>query len=62
MESGQTKTATLLVGIRLADALGVDVRYIALGDGKVSRTKPLTDRFNDFERRLAVVERHLKIG
>lgn len=36
MESGQTKTASLPVGIRMAEILGVNARYLALGEGPVT--------------------------
>jgi transcriptional regulator with XRE-family HTH domain len=56
MESGQTKSASLLIGIRLADALDVDVRYLAVGEGQDVGANSLTDRVSALERRLASVE------
>ncbi len=53
LESGRTSDARLADGVRLADALGVDARYLAFGEGE--------DRTVDLERRIAVVERTLAI-
>jgi transcriptional regulator with XRE-family HTH domain len=53
METGNVKSPGLLLGIRLADALGVDPRYLAFGED------PVRTRLDEVERRLAVVERRL---
>jgi transcriptional regulator with XRE-family HTH domain len=60
MESGQTRFASFPVGVRLADALGVDPRYLALGDeGASSAAKPI-DRLSALENRLARLETSAK--
>lgn len=47
MESGQTKSASFQVGIKLAKVLGVDAGYLALGD----RAGNLTERVAGLEDR-----------
>ena len=70
MESGQTKHASLLTGVRIAEALGVTPAYLAFGesdgtDDPAVAGKPLvvpvdtTRRWDEVERRLARVERRL---
>lgn len=52
LEDGSTTYAAFAIGVRLADALGVDARWLALG------THALTaQRFEDLEQRLTAVER-----
>ena len=60
IESGQTKSASLLAGIRLAKLLGVSAEYLATGtesraddDGLL---RVLLDRLDNHERRLAAME------
>ncbi len=53
METGNVKSPGLLLGIRLADALGVDPHFLAFGED------PVKTRLDEVERRLAVVERRL---
>jgi transcriptional regulator with XRE-family HTH domain len=53
LESGRTSDARLADGVRLADALGVDARYLAFGEGE--------DRTANLERRIDLVERVLAI-
>jgi transcriptional regulator with XRE-family HTH domain len=72
MESGQTKSASLVVGLYLADVLGVDVRYLALGEdasgapaskGVVSsaeRVTALETRIAALEKRVAALEKRSK--
>lgn len=65
MESGQTKNASLVVGLRLADVLGVDVRYLALGEGAAGARVadvPVTlpERITVLEKRVAAVEKRLR--
>jgi transcriptional regulator with XRE-family HTH domain len=62
MESGQTKSASLVVGLHLADVLGVDVRYLALGEdagGRSSAKAPQTvsERVTALEKRVAALEK-----
>ncbi len=54
LETGESKGPSFVVGVRLADALGVDVHYLAFGEG-VS----LAGRLTELERRMAAFERHL---
>lgn len=60
MESGQTKSASLVVGLRLAEALDVDVRYLALGsdEGKASRT--LSERVSELEKSVALLAKKIR--
>jgi transcriptional regulator with XRE-family HTH domain len=60
MESGQTKSASLLVGLRLAEALDVDVRYLALGDGAESAGTSLSDRVVALEKKVKAMEKRLR--
>lgn len=58
MESGQTKSASLLVGIKLAGVLGVTVTYLATGREKIPETEsPSPDR--SILERLERLERHV---
>ncbi len=60
MESGQTKGASLVVGLRLAKMLGVTPEYLAHGtegsaeDQGVLRV--ILGRLDDHERRLGIME------
>ncbi len=54
LEIGRTRDARLADGMRLADALGVDVRYLAFGEGEDPRS--------DVERRLAAIEQRVGIA
>jgi transcriptional regulator with XRE-family HTH domain len=54
IENGSTKMPNFVLGVRMADALNVDPRYLALGEGE-----SMTERFDVIERRLATIERHL---
>ncbi len=60
MEGGQTKGATLVVGLRLAKLLGVTPDYLATGaECGADNAGPLRvvlSRIEDHERRLAAVE------
>ncbi len=40
MEKGQTKSASFIVGVRLAKKLGVTAEYLALGTGVSSEKEP----------------------
>jgi len=65
MESGQTKNASLVVGLRLAEVLGVDVRYLALGedaDGRpaTKNRKSVAERVTAVERRVATLEKRVR--
>ncbi len=40
MEKGQTKSASFVVGVRLAKKLGVTAEYLALGTGAASEKEP----------------------
>jgi transcriptional regulator with XRE-family HTH domain len=60
MESGQTKSASLLVGIKLAGVLGVTVTYLATGREKIPETEsPSPDRSAPILERLERLERHV---
>jgi transcriptional regulator with XRE-family HTH domain len=52
LEAGDAKTPSLLLGVRLADALHVEVRFLALGEGST-----VAQRFDALERRLDKLER-----
>ena len=54
LESGQTKSPSFVVGVRLADQLSVDPFFLALG----SRAT-LNERMDIFDRRLARLEQRL---
>jgi transcriptional regulator with XRE-family HTH domain len=47
IESGDSKSPSFIVGVRLAEALGVTARYLAFGDGP------------DLETRVLAIERRL---
>ena len=51
LEGGTIASPSLTLGIRLADALHVEVRFLAIGEG--SRA---ADRFDAIERRLDEIE------
>jgi transcriptional regulator with XRE-family HTH domain len=55
IESGRTKFPSFVIGLRLADALGVDPYWFALGDHAT-----LTERMDIFDRRLARLERRIE--
>lgn len=63
LESGATKGATLVVGLRLAKLLGVTPDYLATGaEGSAHDAGPLRvvlARLDDHERRLVEAERRL---
>jgi len=65
MESGQTKSASLVVGLRIADTLGVNVRYLALGEGAEGGRSSgvpttLSERVAALEKRVASIEKRLR--
>ena len=76
MESGQTKIASLIVGLRLADFLGVTAWFLATGSdaapgtgsrspeepAQVSRVEVLHVRVNALDRRVKVLEAQLPPG
>ena len=55
MESGQTRIASFPVGVRLAEALGVEPSYLAFGDVKKEPTT-FADRFAALEERVSRLE------
>jgi transcriptional regulator with XRE-family HTH domain len=55
LETGQTKSPSFVVGVRLADRLSVDPFYLALGDRAT-----LTERMDIFERRLTRLEQRVE--
>lgn len=52
LEAGNVKSPSFLLGLRLADQLNVDPRYLALGAGS-----SMTERLDVLERRVTKVER-----
>jgi transcriptional regulator with XRE-family HTH domain len=56
LETGRTKEPRLGDGMRLADALGADVRYLAFGEGDPPPRAP------DLAERVAAIERRLGLG
>ena len=60
MESGQTKGASLIVGLRLAKMLGVSPEYLAFGtEGSADDQgliRVILGRLDDHERRLGALE------
>ncbi len=66
IETGQTKNATLQVGIRLAKLLGVSAEYLATGteDGtqETGVQRVVLDRLDDMERRIRLVERRAGVA
>jgi transcriptional regulator with XRE-family HTH domain len=56
LENGRTREPRLGDGMRLADALGVDPRYLAFGEGDPPPRAP------DLAERVAAIERRLGIG
>jgi transcriptional regulator with XRE-family HTH domain len=65
MESGQSKSPSFAVGIKLAHALGVTPEYLAFGeDGLTGLAGPKmvqTDSVTVLERRIASVDRRVAI-
>lgn len=64
VEGGQSKSVSLAAGVRLAAVLGVEVRYIAFGDGdgtEENRTaRPLPpSRVEQVEAQVAAIETRL---
>ena len=60
MESGQTKSASFLIGLKLADVLGVTPAFLATGHEKLSETgSPSPDRSASILERLERLERHI---
>ena len=58
MESGQTRFASFPVGVRLAEALNVPPRYLALGDDDNEPPIPRPiDRYAALERRVIRLEK-----
>jgi transcriptional regulator with XRE-family HTH domain len=63
LETGRTREPRLGDGMRLADALGTDARYLAFGDGEPPTVpSELSQRVTVIERRLGVVELRVGIG
>jgi transcriptional regulator with XRE-family HTH domain len=60
MEGGQTKGASLVVGLRLAKLLSVSPDYLASGtertDDDTGLTRTILSRLNDHERRIIQAE------
>ncbi|MBV8299551.1 MAG: helix-turn-helix transcriptional regulator [Candidatus Eremiobacteraeota bacterium] len=54
LESGQTKSPSFVVGLRLANQLSVDPFYLALG-----ASATLNERMDVFDRRLARLEQRV---
>jgi transcriptional regulator with XRE-family HTH domain len=54
IENGSVKQPSFRLGIRLADALNVDPRWLALGDGESA-----TERYDALERRVTKLERQM---
>jgi transcriptional regulator with XRE-family HTH domain len=56
LESGNVKSPNFLLGIRLADVLRVDARYLATGEGSIAETlDALSSRVAKIEQRLAAI-------
>jgi transcriptional regulator with XRE-family HTH domain len=57
LESGSVKSPSFLLGIRMADQLNVDPRYLALGEGLsvAARFEALEHRVDKLERRVASI-------
>jgi transcriptional regulator with XRE-family HTH domain len=57
LETGNVKSPNFLLGIRLADQLKVDPRYLALGEGLgvAARFESLEHRVEKLERRVAAI-------
>jgi transcriptional regulator with XRE-family HTH domain len=55
LETGRTREPRLADGMRLADALGADPRYLVFGEGDPPPRTP------DLVERVAAIERHLGI-
>jgi transcriptional regulator with XRE-family HTH domain len=58
MESGQTKSASFLVGLKLADVLGVSAVYLAIGRENLWETGSPSPQLSVLER-LDRLERHM---
>lgn len=54
LESGKVKAPNLLLGIRLAEQLKVEARYLALGEGP-----SIGERIDTIEQRLTKIEKRL---
>ncbi|MDB5069589.1 MAG: hypothetical protein JWM87_700 [Candidatus Eremiobacteraeota bacterium] len=54
IEAGQIKNPSMVLGVRIANALGIDPLHLALGEHS-----SLNERFDDLDRRLRKVERRL---
>jgi transcriptional regulator with XRE-family HTH domain len=52
IENGSVKMPNMALGVRMADALNVDPRYLAFGEGEST-----SERFDMIERRLTQLER-----
>jgi transcriptional regulator with XRE-family HTH domain len=63
LEAGQTKSVSLLVGLRIAKSLGVSPEYLASGTEPAESVEPavspIIGRLDDHERRLTVLEARL---
>jgi transcriptional regulator with XRE-family HTH domain len=63
LEAGQTKSVSLLVGLRIAKSLDVSPEYLATGEGPKESGEPamtpVAGRLDDHERRLTVLEARL---
>ena len=60
MESGQTKSASFLIGLKLAEVLGVTATFLATGRETLSETGSLApDRSVSMLERLERLERHI---
>ena len=56
VESGQTKVPSLVLGVRIANALGIDPTHLALGEHS-----SLNERFDDLDRRFRAMEKRLAV-
>ena len=54
LEAGNVKAPSFILGVRLADQLNVDARYLALGQGAST-----SERFDIIEKRLTKIEQRL---
>jgi transcriptional regulator with XRE-family HTH domain len=57
LESGNVKNPAFALGVRLADNLGVDPHYLALGAGRST-----SERFAQIERRITALENGQRPG
>jgi len=66
MESGQTKSASFLVGLKLANVLGVTAWYLATGRDAPPETvspspdRPLVDRLERLSLQISAIDRRVK--